>query len=66
MEVAGSRIATWYSRDGENYNTANEKLEEHGLKGRIVRAAYTGVAVSNMGSGARTIVSLFCLKTSRG
>ena len=45
---------------------ANQELEEHGLKGRIVRAAYTGVAASNMGSGARTIVSLFRLKTSRG
>ena len=45
---------------------ANQQLENHGLKGRIVRAAYTGVAASNMGSGARTIVSLFRLKTSRG
>ena len=45
---------------------ANQQLETHGLKGRIVRAAYTGVAASNMGSGARTIVSLFRLKTSRG
>ena len=45
---------------------ANQQLEAHGLKGRIVRAAYTGVAASNMGSGARTIVSLFRLKTSRG
>ena len=45
---------------------ANQQLEVHGLKGRIVRAAYTGVAASNMGSGARTIVSLFRLKTSRG
>ena len=45
---------------------ANKKLEDCGLKGRIVRAAYTGVAASNMGSGARTIVSLFRLKTNRG
>ena len=45
---------------------ANQHLENHGLKGRIVRAAYTGVAASNMGSGARTIVSLFRLKTNRG
>lgn len=45
---------------------ANQQLEEHGLKGRIVRAAYTGVAASNMGSGAPTLVSLFRLKTSRG
>ena len=45
---------------------ANKELEDRGLKGRIVRAAYTGVAASNMGSGARTILSLFRLKTSRG
>ena len=43
----------------------NQQLEVHGLKGRIVRAAYTGVAASNMGSGARTIMSLFRLKTNR-
>ena len=45
---------------------ANKELEDRGLKGRIVRAAYTGVAASNMGSGARTIMSLFRLKTGRG
>ena len=45
---------------------ANKELEDRGLKGRIVRAAYTGVAASNMGSGARTVVSLFRLKTNRG
>ena len=44
---------------------ANQELEAHGLEGRIVRAACTGVAASNMGSGARTIVSLFRLKISR-
>ena len=40
---------------------ANQLLEAHGLKGRIVRCAYTGVAASNMGSGGRTLVSLFRL-----
>ena len=45
---------------------ANRELETRGLTDRIVRVAYTGVAASNMGSGARTIVSLFRLKTSRG
>ena len=45
---------------------ANKELEDRGLKARIVRAAYTGVAASNMGSGARTILSLFRLKTTRG
>ena len=45
---------------------ANKELEQRGFAGRIMRAAYTGMAASNMGSGARTIVSLFRLKTSRG
>ena len=40
---------------------ANQLLEAHGLKARIVRCAYTGVAASNMGSGGRTLVSLFRL-----
>ena len=44
---------------------ANRLLETHGLKGRIVRCAYTGVAASNMGMGGRTLVSLFRL-TRRG
>ena len=35
---------------------ANRLLETHGLKGRIVRCAYTGVAASNMGMGGRTLV----------
>ena len=38
---------------------ANKELEQRGFAGRIMRAAYTGVAASNKGSGARTIVSLF-------
>ena len=38
---------------------ANRLLDTKGLGDRIVRAAYTGVAASNMGSGGRTIVSLF-------
>ena len=37
---------------------ANQELETKGLQGRIVRAAFTGVAASNMGSGSRTTVSL--------
>ena len=40
---------------------ANRLLETHGLAGRIVRCAYTGVAASNMGMGGRTLVSLFRL-----
>eukprot|EP00435_Cladocopium_sp_Y103_P051080 s1595_g15.t1 len=40
---------------------ANSVLEELGLQGRIVRAAYTGVAASNLGAGGRTLVSLFRL-----
>lgn len=44
--------------------TANRCMEQQGLKDRIVLAAYTGVAASNMGSGAHTIVSLFRLRTS--
>ena len=40
---------------------ANVWLEQHGLEGRIVRCAYTGVAASNMGAGGRTLVCLFRL-----
>ena len=40
---------------------ANRLLETHGLAGRIVRCAYTGVPASNMGMGGRTLVSLFRL-----
>ena len=40
---------------------ANRLLEACGFQGRIVRCAYTGVAASNMGSGGRTLVSLFRL-----
>ena len=45
---------------------ANGILDNQGLGNRIVRAAYTGVAASNMGSGARTIVSLFRLQRKYG
>lgn len=45
---------------------ANASLEARGFKDRIVCAAYTGVAASNMGSGARTVVSLFRLRTGHG
>ena len=45
---------------------ANGVLDNKGLGRRIVRAAYTGVAASNMGSGARTIVSLFRLQRKYG
>ena len=40
---------------------ATAVLESLGLAGRIVRAAYTGVAASNLGAGGRTLVSLFRL-----
>ena len=44
---------------------ANTVLGERGLSARIVRAAFTGVAASNMGSGARTLMSLFRLSRSK-
>ena len=41
---------------------ANARLVEKGLAGgRIMRAAFTGVAASNMGTGGRTLMSLFRL-----
>lgn len=42
----------------------NLQLEEYDLKGRIVRAANAGLAPSNIGSGARTVVALFGWRTS--
>ena len=64
VAVAGSRIAaatsTWYSRDGENHNSTSSKSTVGGTW-------FEGSdCPRNMGSGARTIVSLFRLKTRRG
>ena len=39
----------------------NAELSRSGLQDRIVRAAFTGVAASNMGSGSRTLMNLFRL-----
>ena len=45
---------------------ANAVLQERGLEGkRIIRAAFTGVAASNMGAGGRTLMSLFRLPSSK-
>ena len=37
----------------------NQMLEAEGMGGRVLRAAFTGVAASNMGAGGRTLMSLF-------